>query len=389
MRRAERQASDVPASRAIRTGPPHTHAVSVLTQRVVDAPGQTLDHSTRSLMESRFNHDFSRVRIHADEQAAQSARAMGARAWTSGNQIAFGPGRFSPHTESGRRLLAHELAQVVQQQVPAGSATHRPERIGIAGSAQEREADVAAEQFARGGSPTVRERGVPSTVQRDKDDAAEGAGRKGNVSISVLGECASPRAIAEAIPGARSMLLAAENLLMSYPYLESHQQRFINAVLKAHFGSGSDEVRQTFHRRVMHMSRTMDRAMNAGVTFECGPDVNKKCKDLGTMTGMYITRGKRNVIHVCPSFFGSGLESRRKLLVHESAHLAGVLGKEEYIATFGPIGSAECLKPSPLSGEDAIGNADSYAWAVWCLTREPGITIVPGVEIKAQPQQGK
>ena len=82
--------------------------------------GQALDATTRQWAESRFGHDFSSVKIHHDAEAAQSATSIGARAYTSGRDIVFGAGEFSPHTESGRRLLAHELAHVVQQQGVSG-----------------------------------------------------------------------------------------------------------------------------------------------------------------------------------------------------------------------------------------------------------------------------
>jgi Domain of unknown function (DUF4157) len=72
-------------------------------------------------MESRFGHDFGKVRIHADTGAAASARALHAHAYTVGSDIAFAPGRYSPHTAPGRRLLAHELAHVVQQGAGPGA----------------------------------------------------------------------------------------------------------------------------------------------------------------------------------------------------------------------------------------------------------------------------
>lgn len=82
---------------------------------VLGTPGTALDTATRGVMEQRFGHDFSRVRVHADAGAAGSARAIGAIAYTAGHHIVFGQGRFRPDAASGRRLIAHELAHVVQQ----------------------------------------------------------------------------------------------------------------------------------------------------------------------------------------------------------------------------------------------------------------------------------
>jgi hypothetical protein len=66
-------------------------------------------------METRFGADFGDVRVHADASAERSARSVSAHAYTVGPHIAFAPGRYAPHTSAGRRLLAHELAHVVQQ----------------------------------------------------------------------------------------------------------------------------------------------------------------------------------------------------------------------------------------------------------------------------------
>jgi hypothetical protein len=78
-------------------------------------PGRPLDSATRALMEPLFGFDFGRVRVHSDHRAAESARAVGAQAYTVGHHIAFASGRFAPTTTEGKRLMAHELAHVVQQ----------------------------------------------------------------------------------------------------------------------------------------------------------------------------------------------------------------------------------------------------------------------------------
>lgn len=84
-------------------------------------PGRPLDQASRSFMESRFGHDFSDVRIHADTRAAESAQALKARAYTLGRDIVFGTGEYRPQNLEGRRLLAHELTHVIQQ-------SHSPDR---------------------------------------------------------------------------------------------------------------------------------------------------------------------------------------------------------------------------------------------------------------------
>ncbi len=77
--------------------------------------GQPLSQTERSFFEPRFGCDFSRVRIHKDSRAADTASAVNAQAFTHENNIVFGSGKYSPHSESGKQLLAHELTHVVQQ----------------------------------------------------------------------------------------------------------------------------------------------------------------------------------------------------------------------------------------------------------------------------------
>ncbi len=85
------------------------------------SPGQPLDAQTRAFMEPRFGRDFDHVRTHTDGLASASASAVDALAYTVGHNIVFSSNRYVPSTEAGKRLLAHELAHVVQQ---------RPEALG-------------------------------------------------------------------------------------------------------------------------------------------------------------------------------------------------------------------------------------------------------------------
>jgi hypothetical protein len=87
-----------------------------IVYEVLRSAGQPLDPNTRAFLEPRFGYDFSHVRVHTDAQAAKSAQAVGALAYTVGRDIVFGAGQYSPGVSGGQRLLAHELAHVVQQQ---------------------------------------------------------------------------------------------------------------------------------------------------------------------------------------------------------------------------------------------------------------------------------
>jgi hypothetical protein len=116
-------------------------------------------------MEVRFGHDFGRVRVHADREAGSSALAVGARAYTVGDQIVFGPGQYTPATAEGRRLLAHELTHVLQQRQGASSGWDGP---GTGEDDQaEREARSLADQVMAGTLPARPEVGTAArSLQR-------------------------------------------------------------------------------------------------------------------------------------------------------------------------------------------------------------------------------
>ncbi len=118
-----------------------------IVREALRSPGRPLDNRTRVLMESRFGHDFGNVRVHADALAAESARAVNARAYAVGSHVVFNT------PEIGLGSLAHELAHVVQQRDVAGTPDRIP--MGSRDDAAERE----AEQVGRGrtGAPAVRE----------------------------------------------------------------------------------------------------------------------------------------------------------------------------------------------------------------------------------------
>jgi len=122
---------------------------------VLRSGGQPLDSGTRAFFEPRFGHDFSRVRVHADARAAESARAVNALAYTVGDHIAFASALYDPRTSGGRRLLAHELAHTVQQSGSSGTV-QASDIHDAPNSPLEAEAERAAEVVMAGDHPRVQ-----------------------------------------------------------------------------------------------------------------------------------------------------------------------------------------------------------------------------------------
>jgi hypothetical protein len=144
--------------------PRNGSSIPPIVHEVLRSPGQPLDSATRGFMEPRFGHDFSGVRIHADARSAQSARAVNAAAYTVGRDVVFGAGRYTPSTESGQRLLAHELVHVVQQSArlrAAGSELSISNNISL-----ERQAEAVAAQVGSDGNGLVHAASSAPGLQR-------------------------------------------------------------------------------------------------------------------------------------------------------------------------------------------------------------------------------
>ena len=112
----------------------HDHATAPpIVQKALRSPGHALDSSTRAFFEPRLGRDFSHVRVHTDSLAAESAKSVGALAYTVGRDIVFGSSQYTNSGQS-RRLLAHELVHVIQQAVhPVGTVRRQgnPNAAGL------------------------------------------------------------------------------------------------------------------------------------------------------------------------------------------------------------------------------------------------------------------
>jgi hypothetical protein len=140
--------------------------VPPVVNEVLSSHGQPLDSTTSHDMGSRFGHDFSKVRIHADNRAAEAAEALNSHAFTIGADIVFGSGQYSPQTNAGRRLLAHELTHVVQQH-KGGDAVSSEVELNPSNH-YEQEAHTVAETLTANGRSAIAPRisAAPPSIQR-------------------------------------------------------------------------------------------------------------------------------------------------------------------------------------------------------------------------------
>jgi hypothetical protein len=280
-----------------------------IVKDVLRSPGQPLDQSTRALMEQRFGHDFSQVRVHTDARASDSADAVNARAYTVGRDVAFGRHEYAPGSVEGQRLLAHELTHVVQQGAPAGA---------INTSVLRQEKPVP---------PSYS--GCLPAQQTLLDATLKDARRKINVALNVV-------AGAYGRPGA----VSAAN----------------KALLTTHFHTTDrDDMRD-----ILSTYNSVGRAFDAGLKLQC----EQACASTATTATCgyaYNTQlfGGRGPIHICfapppgCNFSTTAAPNRIALVIHEAAHRHTGVDDKFYAWQAGY---------ATLSSDDAKDNADSYGW---------------------------
>ena len=141
-----------------------------------EPPGAPLDAESRAYFEPRFARDLSEVRVHTGGHADESARGINALAYTSGSDIVFADGQYVPSSDTGRRLIAHELAHIAQQDGAAG-ASGAP-GMGHRGDPHEREADRVSAAVGRGEHVGGIMPISSKRIQRAEDDSWMGTASK-------------------------------------------------------------------------------------------------------------------------------------------------------------------------------------------------------------------
>ena len=223
--------------------------------------GTPLSSDVRAYFEPRFGHDFSQVRVHADGEADRGARAIDARAYTIGRDVVFARGQYAPATSAGRKLLAHELTHVVQQQ--RGGPGLAPSGLSSPNDAAEREADVAAETVTAGRAFAPR--------------AAPGVGLHRKMHNKVIQEPVRPKAQACLVH------LHGEEKTAAAVGKELYGRRCVNYV---HL--------DTTERRV-----EFDATVK-GVQFTCRADPNRVFSDKGRRDDAIHKWGKKKIRKIDP-----------------------------------------------------------------------------------------
>jgi hypothetical protein len=187
-------------------------------RQIVQAPaprlsgGETLPATVRSHMEPRFGADFSNVTVHTDRAAAQSAAALGARAYTFGDNVVFGTGEYSPQSATGRRLIVHELAHVVQQRSGASQVPRVQRQV---------DPEYVVDEANPGGVPT----GAPERIFFARNSATI-AGARNAGQLDAFKSAAGKNTPLELLG------LATEDELATKPTLPADRAKAVDDALK-------------------------------------------------------------------------------------------------------------------------------------------------------------
>jgi hypothetical protein len=319
-------------------------ALPMSVEEVVQAGGAQLDPPTRMAMEAGFGHDFGSVRVHADARAAASAQDVGALAYTVGNHVVFGGGSRPWDSSDRQRLLAHELAHVVQQSRGPLDAT-RDDR-GL-----EQEADAAADAVSSGRRATVGTSGLPGVHRKPKAGAKPAPEPK---PPSKSQQAVIDRARAAAAIRCQIAMHRVAGMVPPEPdpavdpaaAMQMRSSRLARRMFEWE-NPNMEQVGQIVGSMVTHLMPGLEVLVAAKDDPECG---NR---------GAYV-RGLRPPVILCGAFFSNSAEGQIRTMIHESAHLAR-------IGDAG-VGESYCIEFDCASTCGGFDSADSWAHFVHCLS---------------------
>ena len=287
------------------------------------AGGEPLEPATRESMQASFGQDFGHVRVHTGELAERSARAVAARAYTVGSHVVFGAGQYAPGTPAGERLLAHELAHVIQQGASAASVPQRSALpIGAREDPFEREADALAAAALHGPALDAPTRTGGIRVQR-QDGGAGDAGVRATDAEAQQGADAGP-ATSDAGTGADAGAGAADAGSGAAPTegepaaAPCDPQPLSRAQYLAHSGTSTDDFGLTVLSGTVSVPAVATRRARGGVVLEATDAVMPAIDSVFTTAGTF-TEGTSQFIASDGAECSSGRYDMRWTITRDGA----------------------------------------------------------------------
>jgi hypothetical protein len=270
--------------------------------------GKNLDQSTRNFFEAKFGYDFSNVKIHNDAAAAKSAQSINALAYTTGNDIVFNKDQFSPNSDNGKKLLAHELTHVVQQ----------------------------TGERSNGETQVMRQ-------QKPEDEFKSCSNNQQALIEPVIND--ARKAVDKATAAAATSWGRPDK---------------INPTVKQLFLDHFHTVSRGDIRDILGKYVSLGISFDKGIKVKCEATCDKD-KNSATCGYAYNTQwfGGHGPVHICfdpagCNFTSSSKNNQVALIIHEAAHRYTGVDDKAY--------RWETTKYNALTPGQAMDNADSYAW---------------------------
>ncbi|HET6976767.1 MAG TPA: DUF4157 domain-containing protein [Pyrinomonadaceae bacterium] len=322
--------------------------------------GEPLNDELREFFEPRFGHDFSRVRIHTDARAADTSKALNARAYTVGRDVAFASGQYNPETSDGRQLLAHELTHVVQQENSSTAAHVATSTFNVAPAddPSEREADRVARDVCSGSAaPGIGSHHAVSSAHTVHRQPAATTPPAAPASGPVEGPCDADtqESLKSVRTDSQDMIQQARDRLNTLRGADLKQpdkdQQIALQALARNFAVKPDGVEKHLETIRDRLGNMQSFSENTSVSsFICssgaGPCASK--------ADAFTRRGDgRPVIGFCPTFLTLDPFQQKDTYVHELAHATDAAVKDQAYTSQRAYGT--------ITTEVALVNADSYA----------------------------
>jgi hypothetical protein len=272
--------------------------------------GRPLSAPVRAFFEPRFGYDFGRVRVHTGFRAAHAARSIHAHAFTVGPDVVFGDGRYAPESETGRRVLAHELTHVVQQNtgMPSGRPAVRPR---FPGQREAHPRSPASHGTPPGIQRLVRRSLVACPAGQNPFSADRRAARLLTNAIARIDRARAARAAHPANADVVAVSRAMRRAFRLNPANNNHWTR-----PAPHFGL-------LLIRRRLEIARNY---INSVVfTFNCcnvgAGCAGSTCGTCNAGDEAFVCGSQPSTIQLCPLFWTRGLNQRGRVLAHEVLHI--------------------------------------------------------------------
>jgi hypothetical protein len=321
--------------------------------RAVASPGTPLPSGLRNDMEQRFGHDFSSVRVHAGAAAEQSAQDVGARAYTLGRNIIFAAGQLSPTTFEGRRLIAHELAHVVQQSGAEGASA---------------------------GQGLIQRQPQPKPKPPTYQDCTE---------ATTLSAGNPNKEIEQARDRAKDFVDVAISILAQDPS-KFRKGATYPVALARHFISPTAAQQQTIRANFKKIRDQLKPAKIRCAATQADLDVCASDPD-GKRVAAFAPEGGQACL--CQGFWLQNLTCRALILIHEAAHITGIGVDAPHPPYRGGGADYPDGAEPPSAGQSAplrMDNPDAYAYFAAHIWREVDTFCVSGelIEITESSDAG-